>query len=289
MPLPLAGVIQSGLAGVYSAVNSKFGHSVAGLPEPAPLCAGRGSGLRCIRPGLLLCVLAAAGNAQAGEYVGQTIGEAFDQRSHTLLYSETHCVSPDALARKVLYRDREQRLIAHKTLDYQSGPLTPSFVQHNLSSNDSFGVQLKDGEVIVSTTEGEGAPALVALQPDTGYPIVVDAGFDAFVTTHWDSLVAGESRRFQFPLASRETLVEMSIERAHCSYDTDSDQCFSLEPGNWLLRMLADRIELGYDASLQRLTRFRGVSNISDESGSGWVVDIHYRYDDAAGLRCDKS
>jgi len=274
-------------------VISKPPHVVEGIPEPVLLCDGKGAQWRCnchrLQPLLLLCVLATACNAQASEFIGQAIGEAFDRETNAPLYSETHCVSKDALARRVLYRDMEQQLIAHKFLNYETGPLTPSFVQHNMSSNDAFGVQLMDGEIIVTATEGEGAPATVALQPGVEYPIVVDAGFDAFVTTHWDGLVAGERRRFQFPVAPRETLVEMSIESVSCSYDTDTDQCFSLEPNNWLLRMVADQIELGYDASLQRLTRFRGVSNISDRSGSGLVVDIHYRYDDVAGLQCDKS
>ncbi len=50
--------------------------------------------------------------------------------------------------------------------------------------------------------------------------------------------------------------------------------------------MLADPIELGYDAADRRLTRYRGLSNIGDGSGNGQVVDIRYEYDDIPSQAC---
>jgi hypothetical protein len=242
-----------------------------------------------LRAVLLWGLLALMHKAHADTLVAQTIGEAYDQGSNRLLYSEVHCVSADALTREVIYRNPQAQLIAVKALDYQPGPWIPSFEQHNLRSNDTVAVQLEQGKVVVTITEDGGEPEVAALQPGGEYPVVVDAGFDTFVTDNWDSLVAGEVRRFQFPVAAREALVELSIESARCSYDTETDHCFRLELDNWLLRMVAEHIELGYDASTQRLARFRGVSNIGDGLGSGMAVDIHYRYHDLASLQCDSS
>jgi hypothetical protein len=36
-------------------------------------------------------------------------------------------------------------------------------------------------------------------QTDGKLPVVIDAGFDEFVRDHWDSLVAGEKKRFLSP------------------------------------------------------------------------------------------
>jgi hypothetical protein len=55
---------------------------------------------------------------------------------------------------------------------------------------------------------------------------------------------------------------------------------------NWLLRMLVAPIELGYDARLKRLTRYRGLSNIGDGQGNGLVVDIRYNYQDVPAMAC---
>ena len=46
--------------------------------------------------------------------------------------------------------------------------------------------------------------------------------------------------------------------------------------------MLASPIELGYDSTLMRLSRYRGLSNINDDNGDGLVVDIKYQYQEAA-------
>lgn len=237
---------------------------------------------------LLMSLLALMHKGHANTLRAQTIGEAFDSISNEPLYSETHCVSPDALFREVIYRNPEEQLIAHKELNYESGPMTPSFEQHNLDAGDSVAVEMQRDKVVITSTGSNGEVRIASVIPGAQSPIVIDAGFDAFVTGNWDSLVAGEGKRFQFPVAAREMLVELSIESIPCTYSTDTDQCFRLEPDNWFIRMLAEPIELGYDARLQRLSRFRGVSNISDGSGSGLLVDIHYRYDDVAALQCAK-
>lgn len=235
---------------------------------------------------LALLLLALLHKGHASSLRVQTIGEAFDPVSNEPLYSETHCVSPNALIRKVLYRNPQDQLIAHKELNYESGPMIPSFEQHNLDEGDTVAIELQRDKVVMTSTEGNGEVRIASLSPGAQSPIVIDAGFDAFVTGNWDTLVAGQGKRFQFPVAAREMLVELSIESVPCSYNTGTDQCFRLEPDNWFIRMLADPIELGYDARLQRLSRFRGVSNISDGSGSGLLVDIHYRYDGLAALQC---
>lgn len=222
--------------------------------------------------------------------VAQTIGEAFDLNTNKPLYSETHCVSGDALTREVIYKDPENQLIAYKVLRYDTGSNTPSYVQHNVHSQDSIAVELEQErqEIIFTATDANRPeqPSVASVKPSAALPVVIDAGFDAFVRENWQSLVAGESKQFQFPFAARESLVELSIASASCSYATDTEQCFSLELNNWLLNMLADPIELGYDAKLQRLTRFRGISNISDGQGEALAVDIHYRYDDVVALDC---
>jgi hypothetical protein len=224
----------------------------------------------------------------ANDIVAQTIGEAFDLKSDEPLYSETHCLSGDALAREVIYRNVEGQLLAHKILSYRSGPTTPSFVQRNFYSQESIEVELKQDEVTM-TIKDENSPApgkVISTRPSANLPVVIDAGFDAFVTGNWDSLLAGDNKSFQFPFAARESLVELRIKPTVCTYNTESDQCFRLEMNNWLLRMLVAPIELGYDAKLKRLTRYRGLSNIGDGKGEGLVVDIRYNYQDIPAMAC---
>jgi len=237
---------------------------------------------------LALPLFAMMPNGHANDIIVQTIGEAFDLKSDEPLYSETHCLSSDALAREVIYRNADGELIAHKILSYETGPTTPSFVQHNFYSQQSIEVELKQDELTM-TVKGANTtePAkVISTRPSPNLPVVIDAGFDTFVTTNWDSLLAGENKSFQFPFAARESLVKLRIKPMGCTYDSATDQCFSLEMNNWFLRVLVDPIELGYDAKLKRLTRYRGLSNIGDGNGNGLVVDIRYNYQDVPAQAC---
>jgi hypothetical protein len=227
-------------------------------------------------------------NVHANDFVVQTTGEAYDLKSDEPLYSETHCLSSDALAREVIYRNVDGKLIAHKVLSYKTGPTTPSFVQHNFYAGESISVELKQDKLTMTVKEknNSGSGSVISAQPSPNLPVVIDAGFDAFVTANWDSLVAGANKSFQFPFAARESLVKLRIKSMSCSYDSETDQCFRLEMNNWLLRMLVAPIELGYDARLKRLTRYRGLSNIGDGQGNGLVVDIRYNYQDVPVMAC---
>lgn len=221
--------------------------------------------------------------------INETIGDAYELNGEQLLYRETHCVDPSGQLRDVIYEDGQGELMASKRVDYSSGRTTPSFVQDNLYSSERVEVRLDDGKLTMAILDaGSSEPKkLISEQPSDKLPIVIDAGFDEFVRSHWDELVEGEDKRFQFPFAARSSLVELRIRRFGCSYDTDTDQCFRLELSNFLLRMLVAPIELGYDADTRRLTRYRGLSNIGDADGNGLVVDIQYRYRDLPARACE--
>jgi hypothetical protein len=237
--------------------------------------------------GLLLFALSAP--LTAADNIGQTVGSAYDLESDELLYRETHCVSDDDLARDVIYQDAEGKLIARKKLDYSSGATTPSFVQQNFYSGELIEVALDEGVLSMAVVDANSGEALKSSEenPSQELPVVIDAGFDVFVRQNWDSLVAGESLTFQFPLSDRGSLIELRIQPLGCSYPTQSDQCFRLDVANWLLRMLVKPIELGYDSDQRQLTRFRGLSNIGDENGNGLVVDIKYEYQDVPLQACE--
>lgn len=236
---------------------------------------------------LLLC-LAAAQFAAASQNPARAIGEAYDLENDEFLYREVYCVNGEPDEIEVIYRNETDSVIAHKTLDYRSGPVTPSFVQNNLYSSEVIEVMLRDGEVSMAVLDAATAePKKASAEPAGGkLPVVIDAGFDEYVRQNWDALLAGEKQSFLFPFAERSKLLELRIRSASCSYPTDTDQCFKLELSNWFFRMLVAPIELGYDPEQRRLLRYRGLSNIGDGKGNGSVVDIRYVYKDLPELAC---
>ena len=235
------------------------------------------------------CIFCFSGSAIA--MAVSVIGTAHDLQTDAVLYSENHCVV-DSL-RYVEYLDSDNQLIAHKLVDYESGLLTPSVVQHNVSLNDVIKVKPVDGSVEMqrrSLSQGLNTkPAKKAL--NNTLALVVDAGFDNFIKEYWDRLVEGEVVTFQFPAAARVDLFDFNVNRMNCSSGDKSQQCFNLRLDSWLLRMLVDPIELGYDKKSRQLKRFRGLANVENKKGNGYKVDIRYRYNDLRGRQCsaDKS
>ena len=237
---------------------------------------------------MLLFCLAAAQAASASQNPARAIGEAYDLNNDEFLYREVYCVNGEPDEVEVVYRNQSDNVIAHKTLDYRSGPVTPSFVQNNLYSGEVIEVRLRDDEVSMTVIDAVTAEPKKASAEPAGdkLPVVIDAGFDEFVRQNWDALLTGEKKRFLFPFAEREKLLELRIRSASCSYPSDTDQCFRLELSNWFFRMLVAPIELGYDPVQRRLLRYRGLSNIGDGKGNGSVVDIRYDYQELPELAC---
>lgn len=226
--------------------------------------------------------------ALANQSYERVVGDAYRLDGTDLLYRETHCGAEDKLSSEVFYQQGDGTLIAHKTLDYKSGPTTPSFVQHDVRTAERIQVSFNQEEIAMSVADSSRRE-LQNVYPVTDMrskPIVIDAGFDEFIRQNWDQLVTGQAKEFDFPLASRASLVSLRIKSSICSYETEIDQCFTLEASNWFYRMLASPIELGYDSRLARLNRYRGLSNINDESGNGLIVDIRYRYPPVSGAVC---
>lgn len=213
----------------------------------------------------------------------QVVGNATDLQSAKSLYREVHCGAANELVSDVFYQSTEGNLIAHKSLDYKSGRTTPSFIQAYTLSQERIDVQFDQTTLTMSMINRDGKESNQQYQVSTldDLPVVIDAGFDIFIQDNWPTLMSDKTIGFQFPLVSRNQLISLQIKKSVCQYETNTDQCFTLEPSNWLFRMLASPIELGYDLTLMRLNRYRGLSNINDADGAGLVVDIKYQYQQA--------
>ena len=234
----------------------------------------------CRRLTLTVITLATVPGAYAIENKGLVIGEAYDLKSDEFLYREVYCANSNPHEMEVIYRNAEDRVLARKLLDYSSGSTTPSFVQQNFYSSEIIEVDLKAGNVTMSVLDANNSEPkkTSSAQTDGSLPVVIDAGFDQFIRENWDGLLAGEKKPFLFPFVERDSLVELRIRKSACSYSSETHQCFKLELSNWFVRMLVSPIELGYDPEMQRLMRYRGLSNIGDGKGNGSIVDIRYDY-----------
>ena len=184
----------------------------------------------------------------------QVVGRAFDEAGEQLLYSEYHYCGSE-LACKIEYRKPDGDLIARKELDYSYGPHSPALVMIDYLSGK---------EVRIGSSERED--------------VVVDAGFDNYVRSRWVELSAGESIEFPFQVVGFDRPLAMKAYRASQGGCAVEDLCLEVSLDSWFLGLLVDPIVLSYARDSRRLLRFRGISNLRDDKGKTFQVDIRYEY-----------
>lgn len=217
-----------------------------------------------------------------------------------LAYVEKHTLvrkNNQAIKRSVQYiakRDPTEKgiLIAQKENRYNVDHLTasqaaeqPTFHLKDLRTGYEERVDWKNKQLEMSVRDTD------VWTKKTVSPLnntVIDAGFDEFVRRHWDDLLKGEKKPFQFAVPSRFGFVEFKIERIFPDRDPQTDPYYQRQTvslsmtlaSRWLAWLL-DPITLTYDRSTKRLLRYKGLSNIRDTregSDKNYDVDIRYVY-----------
>lgn len=204
---------------------------------------------------LFLAVLLAPVHSLGAELSLSVVGQAYQQSTRDLLYTEYHYCSRDGLTCSVKYRGADGDLLALKQLDYSASPLAPSLVMNNYA-----------------------AELTRVVEPVERNDLVVDAGFDNFVRSEWDALSRGSVVRFPFRVISLDNPLTMRAQRLD-RQDCPAEQlCVEVKIDSWLIGMLVDPIELNYSRPDRQLLRYKGLSNLRGADGETPLVTILYQY-----------
>ena len=107
--------------------------------------------------------------------------------------------------------------------------------------------------------------------------IVIDAGFSDFIHRNWDDLLSGKTCKFKFSSTSRMSAVGLQVRLKETSED---EILFTMTASNPVIRMLLKPILVGYSSETRDLAYYKGVSNIKNDKGKAYNVEIFYQTDD---------
>ena len=243
------------------------------------------------------------------------IGYAYDIDSKKLVYSEHHQYVTPTL-HQVEYKEPSGEIFATKTIDYSHSYFAPDFTQHNLRNGEKVAVYRRDSvnekiKYAINYQENskeDSESNTLKLRPR----MVIDAGFDHFITKNWDALLAQESLTIDYLIPSALDHYELTVKENTCTNttakknpesndiesndiesndiesndiernDDESIHCFSISASSFFIGLFSSELGLTYaqnnTSKIIRLIEFRGRSNISDQDGNYQDVNINYTY-----------
>ncbi|WP_426803075.1 hypothetical protein [Xanthomonas campestris] len=208
-------------------------------------------------PPLLLLVLACLPLGAAAA-VTRVDGDAFDGDSGALRYRESHWLLDDG-GRLVLYRCKDGQPFARKQVD--GGGSAPNFSLVDDRDGYREGVRQRDG-VREMYQQLPGKPERRTALPATETPRVIDAGFDAYLRTHWAAL-GSAAQQVEFVLPSLQRQLTFRVQRIG---ETAGQRRYKVSLDAWYGAALP-ALEVTYAIADKRLLEFRGVGNLRDANG----------------------
>jgi hypothetical protein len=226
----------------------------------------------------LVCAVLVAGlshTAAATPEIQRQEARAYARKGDALLYRESHWrYRQDGDARRlVLYRCPDGRAFARKTVVERTVAQAPDFDFEDARDGYREGVRSGPQGRVVYVREGSNAaqkerPLAV---PADG---VIDAGFDASVRVHWNTLQGGSAVTQPFLLPSRMAFMPVRLDPGpSVRWNGIPAQRLTMRLDRWY-GFVAPTMQLTYASADQRLLEFAGIATIRDARGEHQDVRI---------------
>lgn len=213
-------------------------------------------------------------------------GYAYHKNSDTLAFTARYTPTGESENRSktwvVNYRAPDSTLLATKHLDFSHNPYVPVYTQKFADSGNMAGIRRDNqGQWVMVERKGENG-SLNSKTFELSPPMASDNGIHPFIQAHFDALLAGETLRFKLPLAPRQRVVEMRIDRIeNTNIDGTTAVRFRAKVDNLFVGWFTQKLEFSYHPQTKHLLAFKGVSNMQDERGEPYPVRIRYYRGDA--------
>ena len=220
-------------------------------------------------------------------------GHAYDQETGVLLYTEHHS-HISKFEHLVEYKEVNGDVFATKKIQYQSSYLSPDFKQENWRNGEQISTQRN---IENSEDKGSKDSILVTYKEDADSDLkneiinhrdnlIIDAGFNNFISQNWDELINGKVMTVEYLIPSLLDTYELNIKKTTC--EDSRHYCFSISSSSFFIGLISSNLKLTYGSihshennqnnKEYRLISFEGRSNICDQEGDYQDVEIKYSY-----------
>ncbi|MEQ8798384.1 MAG: hypothetical protein RJQ08_15205 [Salinisphaeraceae bacterium] len=224
----------------------------------------------------LLCAPALAADSNKHCFTGY----GYQLESNEFRYTEQHEQTLDDDGRpvdwKVTYRDPAGEVIARKTLDFSHNEFVPVYEMRMVDSGYVEGIERDEDGWRMFRREGENAERETETFELTDN-LAADSGFHPFLQSRFDTLMDGDTRRFRFAAAGRQSVIDLRATRIEdTEFEGETAVRFEAELDMWLVSFFVDSLVLTYDPDTRELLEYRGIGNLHDAEGETYPVRVAY-------------
>lgn len=222
--------------------------------------------------------LAACASALAGPSTGtirHVEGSAYALSDGHLMYRESHWLFDDGgnPSRLVLYQCPDGKPFARKLLHDDGSAQAPDFELDDGRTGYREGVRRQGSQRIVFVRDSTHAAERTAVLKTSPLP-VIDAGFDAYIRSHWNQPGKDGSDSVPFVIPSRLGTLGFSVKRMpDATVNGRHARLYRLGLDSWIGFALP-HLDVAYDEQTRELLRFIGVANIRSSSGKNVQAKI---------------
>jgi hypothetical protein len=217
--------------------------------------------------------------ARAGEdqWVSYS-GVATLRHTARFAYGERHSLRYQGnrlMERVVLYECQDGSAFARKTVRYDDA-IAPDFLFEDTSNGMREGVRSGPQGRVMLFRANRVEPERTAQVP-TEPGLVIDAGFDEFVRTHWQALLELGPQPLPFLVTSRQERMSFHVEYLRGEQiDGKTADVFRMKLDGVLGWVLLG-IDVAYDAQDHWLLLYDGLSDLRDVSGNNFQVRVVFK------------
>jgi hypothetical protein len=205
---------------------------------------------------------------------------AFDLNNGKFLYKEYH--EERYSEKKILesiteYRNQQNKLLSQRVMIFKDDLTKPKFELKDFRSGYVEGSEvLSNNEVKVYTRKNkESELEEKILNPEE--PFVIDGGLTYFFIKNWKRLMNNETVEFNFIAPARLDYFRFRVSKnSIINIGGRRGLQLKLEINSFILRAFVDPIYITYDLETQKILNYKGISNINNEQGKSYSVQIDF-------------
>lgn len=229
----------------------------------------------------LLPALAVSLSAQAQDGYSVT-GTAYQVNTTKVIYRELFSGMDANREIAVNYVKPDGSVFARKTLRFTGEATQPEFEYLDDRTGERRAARFDAGRVFLSyDTQGLKQEKEILETAN----LVIDAGRDALILQHWDSLLEGKRVRFSQAWPEKLSVARLQVREIKADrsplYNASAPtswRYFVIEPANKVSAIFATPVHLAYEPEGRYLMRFQGRVPVTTDKGGSQDVRVEYEY-----------